>query len=460
MPRRHNSSEAQRFLAAYPAVGSIDLIIADVNGCQRGKRVSRTALPSVFRDGICLPGSLYGMDVTGKTVEASGLGFDIGDTDFICRPIPGRLVPSPWRRPLSGQALLAMQQDNGTAFFADPRAALIAVTERFRLLRRRPVVAVELEFYLIDRKRTGAGKLRPPLSPITCEREASTQVYGMTEIDDYAEFMEGVRQAAEVQGLPADTAVSEYAPGQYEVNLHHRADPIAACDDAFLLKRLIKGVATAHGMLATFMAKPCEERAGSGLHLHLSLIDARGRNVFAAERTSGSRLLRNAIGGLKATMADAMAIFAPTANSYRRFRAGAFVPMAPTWGSNNRTLALRIPAGPRAATGIEHRVAGADANPYTAMAAVLAGAHHGIVNKIDPGEPTEGNAYAKHPPTLSRYWNEALRRFERSRVMREYLGDRFCRVYSACRTHEGLQRHGDGSRVRLVPPRRLTILQP
>lgn len=221
MPQRHHSSEAQRFLAAYPAVRSIDLIIADVNGCQRGKRISRAALPNVFRDGICLPGSLYGMDITGKTVEASGLGFDIGDADFICRPISGRLVPSPWRRPLSGQALLAMRQDNGAAFFADPRAVLIAVTERFRHLRLRPVVALELEFYLIDRKRTAAGKPRPPLSPITGEKEASTQVYGMKEIDDYAEFMEGVRQAAEVQGLPAD-ADHAYRTSRCRCPLRHR----------------------------------------------------------------------------------------------------------------------------------------------------------------------------------------------------------------------------------------------
>ncbi|MGQ0656576.1 MAG: glutamine synthetase family protein [Chromatiales bacterium] len=436
MAQKRESGEARRFLTAHPAVQCIDLLIADINGCQRGKRVRRDALAKVWRDGICLPGSLYGLDITGTTVEASGLGFAIGDADYVCRPVLNRLTTCPWHDPPTAQVLLAMRERDGTGFFADPRAVLTEVAERFRALRLRPVVAVELEFYLVDRRRTRSGKPQPPLSPVTGEREASTQVYGMKEIDDYATFLEDVRRAAEAQGLPADTAVSEYAPGQYEVNLRHRADPVAACDDAFLLKRLLKGVANRHGMEATFMAKPYEELAGSGLHIHLSLANAQGRNAFAAERLLQQRLLRHAVGGLKATMIDATAIFAPTANSYRRYRAGAFVPMAPTWGVNNRTLALRIPAGQRATTRIEHRVSGADANPYTVMAAVLAGAHYGIVNRLDPGVPTEGNAYTQHPPTLPRYWSEALRTFEKSKVMRHYLGERFCRVYSACRWHE------------------------
>jgi glutamine synthetase len=135
-------------------------------------------------------------------------------------------------------------------------------------------------------------------------------------------------------------------------------------------------------------------------------------------------------------MLDGTAIFAPTANSYRRYRVGAFVPMAPTWGMNNRTLAMRIPAGPRTATRIEHRVAGADANPYLVTAAVLAGAHYGIVERLDPGAHTDGNAYEQHAPTLPRYWSESLRRFEKSKVLRPYLGSRFCDIYAACRWHE------------------------
>lgn len=427
--------EVQRFLEENPDVAAVDCVIADINGCLRGKRVRRDALTKVYTDGICLPGSLYALDITGTTVEATGLGFDSGDADQICRPVPGRLSRSPWQKSATGQVLMAMHGEDDQPYFADPRCALATVTARFSEMGLTPVVAVELEFYLIDRLRD-RGRPRPPLSPATGEREASTQVYGMKELDDYVEFIEAVRVAAERQNLPADTAVSEYAPGQYEVNLRHRDDAVAACDDAILLKRLLKGVAKQFGMEATFMAKPYEDRAGNGLHVHVSLVDKDGRNVFAGNDALGSDALRHAIGGLKQTMAESTAIFAPTANSYRRYRADSFVPMSPTWGANNRTLALRIPAGSRDATRVEHRVAGADANPYLVMAAILAGMHHGITHRIDPGPPTEGNAYAQHPPSIPCYWNDALARFDGAAVLPSYLGEAFCHVYSACRWHE------------------------
>lgn len=436
MNHHEAADEARQFFERHPQVTAIDVLIADINGCQRGKRLRPHALAKVYEQGVCLPGSLYGMDITGTTVEESGLGFDDGDADRLCWPLPSRLSLAPWHQPATAQVLMHMCQLDGSPFFADPRQVLASVVARFAELKLTPVTAVELEFYLIDRKRDRKGHPQPPLSPVSGERESSTQVYGIRELDDYARFMADVAAAAEVQGLPADTAVSEYAPGQYEINLHHKPDPIAACDDAFLLKRLIKGVARHHGMEATFMAKPFEDLSGSGLHIHLSLLDESGRNAFAGDTPLGSPLLGHAVGGMRATMVEATALFAPTANSYRRYRVNTFVPLSPAWGANNRTLALRIPAGPPAATRIEHRVAGADANPYLVMAAVLAGAHHGITLRLDPGPPTAGNAYAQHPPVIPRYWNEALTLFERARVLPAYLGAEFCRVYAACRRHE------------------------
>ena len=436
MAQHPTPAEVREFLERYPDISSIDVLIADINGCQRGKRIRRDALPKIYEHGVCLPGSLYGMDITGATVEASGLGFDDGDADRLCWPLAGRLHPAPWQTPATGQVLMYMQEADGRPFFADPRHVLATVVELFRALGLTPVVAVELEFYLIDRKRDRDRRPQPPVSPITGERESSTQVYGVKEVDDYDRFFEDVARCCEAQGLPADTAVSEYAPGQYEVNLHHRPDALAACDDAFLLKRLIKGVARHHGMEATFMAKPYEDRAGSGLHLHASLIDGNGANIFAAESPLGSDALRQAAGGLIATMTEGAAIFAPTANSYRRYRVNNYVPMAAAWGANNRTLALRIPAGPPDSRRIEHRIAGADANPYTVAAAVLAGVHHGIASRLDPGPATEGNAYTQIQPVVPRYWNEALTLFDRAAILPTYLGADFCRVYSACRWHE------------------------
>lgn len=420
------------FRRHYPQARVVDLIIPDVNGVLRGKRVEIDALEKVFSDGVNLPGSLFGADITGDTAEATGLGFDIGDADQICHVVPGTLVGVPWHPQPMGQLMLSMYDLEGGTYFADPQHVLAGVLARFKdELGLTPVVAVEMEFYLIDRERVALGAPQPPISPVTGERERKTQVYGMAEIDDYSAFLSEVSDACEEQGIPADTAVAEYAPGQYEINLHYTSDALAACTHAVLLKRVIKQVALRHGMDATFMAKPYDDRAGSGTHVHVSLIDASGHNVFAGPDAYGSETLRHAIGGLMATMVESMALFAPNANSYRRFRRDSFVPLCPAWAFNNRTTALRIPTGPDHARRVEHRVAGADVNPYLLTAAVLAGIHHGLTLRLDAGEPVQGNAYAQLEPCLPTTWGEALHALEGAEIIPRYLGEDFLRVYVA-----------------------------
>jgi glutamine synthetase len=239
--------------------------------------------------------------------------------------------------------------------------------------------------------------------------------------------------------VPLEGAISEYAPGQLELTLHHGPDALRAADEAVMYKRIAKGVAARHGCEATFMAKPFSERAGSGLHLHVSVNDAAGNNIFASDDPAGAPPLRHAVGGLKATLADAMAIFAPNANSYRRFRANSYAPVAPTWGVNNRTVSLRVPAGPAGGRHIEHRVAGADASPYLALAALLAGVHHGLTRKIDPGPPVEGDGYAvaaKSNLRLPAHWFAATDAFEASSVMKTYLGERFVKMFTQVKRTE------------------------
>jgi glutamine synthetase len=237
---------------------------------------------------------------------------------------------------------------------------------------------------------------------------------------------------AEAQGLPAKGAVAEYAPGQFEVNLGHVSPALTAADHAFMLKRAVKAAARAHDLSATFMAKPFADQAANGLHVHVSLLDADGHNRFAADEAA----LHQALGGLQATMAEAMLIFAPTANSYRRLRPRSYAPLAPSWGYNNRTVALRIPDGPLSARRIEHRVAGADANPYLLMAVLLAGIHQGITRQIEPPPPVIGNAYQQYPPSLPTDWRDALDLFRESAFTAEYLGADFVRTYVANKLHE------------------------
>jgi len=214
------------------------------------------------------------------------------------------------------------------------------------------------------------------------------------------------------------------------------ANALEACDDALLFKRVVKGVAQNHGVEATFMSKPYPDLAGNGFHIHLSILDRDGNNIFASEDPAGTPALRHAIGGLASTMAESMAVFAQNQNAFRRFQPNSYAPHAPTWAVNNRSVSLRIPPSGAKDRRVEHRVAGADANPYLVMATVLAAAHYGITRKIDPGPPITGNAYSKVDPVLTSSWIVALDLMAESEFFREYFGQRYVDVYLALKWAE------------------------
>jgi glutamine synthetase len=238
------------------------------------------------------------------------------------------------------------------------------------------------------------------------------------------------------QGVPAGAATAEYGGAQFEVNLGHLDDPVLACDHAMMLRRIVKGVAARHGLEATFMSKPFADQSGSGLHVHASLVDDQGQNVFDETTPDGDRLLGHAIAGLQATTYDAMAFFAPNINAYRRFAANQFVPVNTSWGINNRSVSFRVPMGGGRARRIEHRIAGADANPYLVMAAMLAGFHHGLANKLTPTQPSTGNAGEEADPDMPlRLWS-ALDRLEGSSLMATYFGPRYPSAYAAIKRSE------------------------
>ena len=420
----------KRFLKRFSDLKGIDLLIADLNGVLRGKRIQSSALAKVFQEGIYLPASVFAGDITGATVEETGLGMAQGDSDRVCHPIPHTLSKSPWYNKSMAQVLMTMYEANGKPFFADPRQVLKRIFDQFQELGFTLVVAVELEFYLLDTRRDRQKNPQPPISPVTGKRDKNTQVYSVDDLDDYGVFLDQVAKGAESQDIPADTALAEYAPGQFEINLKHEPDPLSACDNAVLLKRLIKGVAREMGMIATFMAKPYAQQAGSGTHIHISLLNKNKENIFSdPQNETGSKNLLHAIGGLSKTMKESMAIFCPNANSYRRFQPDLYVPMAPTWGIDNRTVAIRIPTGPEKAKRIEHRVSGADANPYLVVASILAGIHYGITHKIEPPKISTGDAIAKNKPSLPMTWVESLDAFLKSKIIKEYFGKEFCHVY-------------------------------
>jgi len=418
----------QRTLDAAAGCEHIDLLLPDMNGLLRGKRIARDALEKIYADGVCLPMSLIATDITGNTVEETGLGYAIGDEDRICRPVPGSLRAVPWTPRPGAQLLLAMEDGQGGVFEANPREVLRRVLARFAERGLTPVVAVELEFYLFDQRADANGRPHPTINPSTGRRNRSTQVYSIEDLDDYRGFTDAVAAACRAQRIPADTAVAEYAPGQFEINLKHRDDALLACDDAIYLKRAIKAVAQQQGAQASFMAKPLAGQAGSGMHIHVSLLDGDGRNVFAPEGDAPADALRHAIGGLQRSMRDCLLLFAPHANSYRRFVLNAFVPLNDAWGYNNRTVAMRIPHSDARNTRIEHRIAGADANIYLVTAAVLAGMLHGLEHRFDPGAPVVGNAY-EQTELQTPYWRQAIADFMASDFVRAQFGEGFGHIY-------------------------------
>ncbi len=430
-------SELDDFLARHPDVAVIDAFVSDLSGILRGKRLSRADAKKLYGEGLLLPGTTFLLDVTGGSCDPGGRGFSDGDPDHVLKPVPGALAPIPWASRPSGQVLMTTFEPDGSRFVADPRHVLAGVVERFAKDGLTPVVAVELEFYLIDAQRAADGMPQVPIMPRTGRRADSLQVYGIAELDDFAELFAEVAAFCAAQNIPAAAASAEFAPSQYEINLVHTDDPLAAADHGVLLQRVIKATAKRHGVEATFISKPFVDRSGSGLHFHVSPLDEAGGNIFQdGEAPEGSAALRHAVGGMAATMSEAMAIFAPNVNGYRRLAPRAYAPHAPTWGVNNRTVAMRIPGGSGANRRIEHRVAGADANIYLALASVLAGIHHGIENALEPGPPITGSAYERVPPALPPTWRDALDAFKAAKILPRYFGEEYCLLYHAVKQGE------------------------
>jgi glutamine synthetase len=427
--------EARAFLGAHPDIEAVQLVLTDACGVGRGKNIAREELETLYTTGRNVAGSILGLDVTGEDVEGTGLVWEVGDADQCCRPVAGTLCRAPWLKRPTAQVLGSLYELDGRPAKADPRHVLARVVERLRARGRTPVIAVELEFYLLQRG--DDGRMQPAAGLLSGERRGRIDAYGLGRLDDMSPLFDDLYAAARSQGLPVRTLMSEYAPGQFEITLEHRGDALRAVDEAILFKRAVRGIAARHGCVACFMAKPFAERAGSGMHLHASLADAQGRNTFAAEDPAGTIELRHAIGGLKATMADGMAVFAPNANSYRRFRAMSYAPVSATWGVNNRSVSLRVPAGPPSSRHVEHRVAGADANPYLVAALVLGAMLKGIDERIDPGPAVQGNGYEQGPRgELPTQWHAALEHAARSPFVADTLGADFLEVFLAIKAQE------------------------
>ncbi|MHB1103809.1 MAG: glutamine synthetase family protein [Devosia sp.] len=430
------SSYDRAFLAEHPEIEVIEAFVIDANGVPRGKWIPRDRAADILEHGMALPRSIYALDVWGRDVNAAGLAEGTGDPDGLCLPISETLAPVTWLSRPTAQVILGMKNEDGTGFYADPRNVLRSVLKKYEKLRLIPVVATELEFYLIDPVHSALDPVRPPNSRDVRWQSRQTQVLSISELHEFEIVFAEISRACSAQDVPADTILRENGPGQYEVNLKHVADALLAADHAVLLKRIVKGVARKHDYDATFMAKPYGQSAGSGMHVHFSLLDANGRNVFTGDNGQGSGLLRHAAGGLLATMSESMAIFAPNANSFRRVTVSEHAPMYASWGLETRSAAIRVVSSRREATRLEHRVAGADSNPYLVLAAILAGALLGIEERFEPGAPLINDNHTAEHVALPNNWDYALELFEGSQFIADCLGADYKALYLACKNQE------------------------
>ena len=438
-PSGADVAEAEAFLAAYPEIEAIDIVLHDCSGIGRGKIIRRHELLSLYRSGRHMPISILGLDVCGEDVHETGLIWDQGDGDLRAWPVPGTLVPMHGTVPPRAEVFLSLYELDGRPMGSDPRHALARQVAAFAARGLRPTGAFELEFFLLDNARGPDGRPRPARDVLDGRSSDRTEVYSLDHLHGMLPLFSDVYAAAGKAGLRAETLISEYAPGQYELTLHYRTDVMQAADDILRLKRIVRQQARAHGVTACFMAKPFEEHAGSGMHFHVSLADATGRNVFAEDDGEGwAPPLLHALGGLQATMGEAMLVFAPHLNSWRRFASQSYAPVSTAWGVNNRSVALRIPEGDRAARRIEHRPSGVDANPYLVGATVLAGMLHGMDRQLDPGPETTGNAYdaAAEGPPIPRDWHAAIQAAQGSQFLRDALGADLHRTFTAVRAAE------------------------
>ncbi|MEM1267975.1 MAG: glutamine synthetase family protein [Pseudomonadota bacterium] len=392
------------WMEAHPDLKSVRAALPDLNGCLRGKRVQRDGAMGLDA-GLNLPLSASAQDIWGRDVatnpcvlggDADGRGVWTGRAPLLID----------WLAAPTALVLLEMEETGGGPSPICPRQILKRVLGQFRSQGLFPVVATELEFYLVDPE-----AIRPtvPPSPRTAKCLLAEGVLSIDDLDQFEGFTADLCESAAAAGLKVGAAISEGGVGQFEVNLAHSGDVLAMADDTLLLKILVKGVARRHGLAASFMAKPYADQAGSGMHVHVSVLDEAGVNIFDDGGAEGTAALGHASAGLLSATAGSMLIFAPHLNSYRRIDAGGHAPTRAVWGYDHRLAAVRVPGGPPSARRLEHRIAGADANPYLVLAAVLGALLQGLEAAEPPPPPLSGPL--ESGPSVTPVWELAIDAF-------------------------------------------------
>ncbi|HEY1399365.1 glutamine synthetase family protein [Roseateles sp.] len=415
-------------------VTEIECLVPDLTGVARGKILPREKFTE--DRGMRLPEAVVGLGVTGNFPD-EGPYYDVihpTDRDMHLRPDPSSVRIVPWASDPTAQVIHDCFDRDGKLVPFAPRSVLRRVCDLFAAEGWTPIVAPELEFYLIERNSDPNTPLKPPRGR-SGRAETSRQAYSIDAVNEFDPLFEDIYSYCEKMELNVDTLIHEVGAGQMEINFFHD-EPLGLADEVFFFKRIIRETALRHEMYATFMAKPMAGEPGSAMHIHQSVVDrASGRNIFSKADGSPSQEFLWYIGGLQKYTPAAMALFAPYVNSYRRLARSTAAPINIQWGTDNRTVGIRSPLALPNARRIENRVIGADANPYVALAATLACGYLGIRNRIEPTPECEGDAYLGDHQ-LPRSLGEALALLGDEKDLREVLGHEFITVYSEVKALE------------------------
>ena len=409
-------------------IEDVEALVPDMAGAARGKLLPADKCGT---SEIKMPEAIFGQTVSGDYVDNKD---NVEDRDMVIVPEVDTLRPVPWLKEPTASVFVDYVSKDGGTIDAAPRQVLRNVLALYEAKGWVPVVAPEVEFYLISPHADANAEVEPPEGRLG-RTDTSRQPFGIDQMNDFDPFIIDVYSFCEEQGIRIDALSQEMGPAQLEINFLH-GDPLTLADHVFLFKRTVREAAIQHQMHATFLAKPMAEEAGSALHIHQSIVEADGgNNIFSTKSGKSSKLFSSYIGGLQKYMPDALLIFAPYVNSYRRFLNSWSSPINLAWAVDNRTVGLRVPDSGPEARRVENRLAGSDVNPYLAIAATLACGYLGIEEGLKADDPIKGSAY-DIPFSLHPHIYASIDALKQSDAMRKTLGDEFVTLYCALKEHE------------------------
>jgi len=409
----------------------VECIVPDLSGIARGKAMpaSKFAKQSQFY----LPNSIFLQTITGDWVDPEGDQFT--EPDMILTPDYSTASAAPWTADVTLQIIHNIHDQQGNPVPTAPRNVLKRVVDLYREQGWEPIIAPEMEFFLVARNIDPNQPVEPPMGR-SGRRAAARQAYSMSAIDEYGPVIDDIYDFAEAQGLEIDGILQEGGAGQIEMNLGH-GDPVLLADEIFYFKRLIREAALRHDCFATFMAKPIQDEPGSAMHIHQSVLNAKsGKNLFSKADGSETKEFLHFIAGMQNHLPGAIAILAPYVNSYRRYVRDFAAPINLEWGRDNRTTGLRVPISDPAGKRLENRLPGMDVNPYLAIAASMACGYLGLMERKKPRAEFIGDAYDSDEDEIARNLGDALDLFEADAALQDVLGISFCKAYSAVKRSE------------------------